>query len=87
MLLSFEEAYLRREQEAILACARAVDSLNETLCCSSLEWGFAPKNLVLFPGVPGRRICGPVEMGMRQHLGLLAEEQQRALPFPPTATD
>ncbi|MBA3825107.1 MAG: hypothetical protein H0X24_14575 [Ktedonobacterales bacterium] len=87
-LLSWEAADKERENRAILQCARSLDRLNTTLTQRAWDWGFVPDNLRLFPTVPGRVTCGPAEMIMLRHLGLIGDDPPEILPFTPfKATD
>ena len=85
-LLSWEAADKRRENEAILQCARSIDRLNATLTRRACDWGLAPANLRLFPTLPGRVTRGPVEMQLLRQLGLIGADPPTLLPFPSPAT-
>ncbi len=84
-LLSWEAADKRRENEAILQCARSIDRLNATLDRRACDWGLAPANVRLFPTIPGRVTRGPAEMQMLRHLGLIGDDPPEILPFPSPA--
>ena len=88
VILSWVDAYQRREQAALIACAQSIDRLNATLCQRSVAWGLAPDNLELRPNPAGTTTIGPVEMQLRQRLGLLADATPSLLRWqPPGATD
>ena len=71
--LSWSDVYQRREHEALLSCARAVDSLNATLYAVSADWDFVPANVEPFHRSPMKPTIGPIEMQMWQRLGLIAD--------------
>ncbi len=83
--LSWEAADKRRENEAILQCARSIDRVNALLDRRASDWGLAPANVRFFPTVPGRVTRGPVEMLLLRQLGLIGDDPPDILPFRATA--